>query len=117
MIDPQKALEQLLGGGSLEDTLYPPTSRYHGIPIASTETADGRKVVYLKRRFPPPPERFSAVRAHTVVEGDRLDNLAAKHLGDPEAFWRIADVNGADRPDELTEEAGRRLVVAFHEEF
>jgi len=32
---------------------------------------------------------------------DRLDRLAATHLGDPIQFWRIADGNGAQVPSEL----------------
>ena len=117
MKDPQKALEELLAGGSLEQTLYPPSSRYHGVPAAEKETPDGRKVVYLRRRRPPQPDRFDILRRHAVEQGDRLDNLAAEYLGDPEAFWRIADANGADRPDELTEDPGRRIAVSFQEDF
>jgi hypothetical protein len=30
-----------------------------------------------------------------VVEGDRLDNLAARFLGDPLLCWMICDANGA----------------------
>lgn len=48
-------------------------------------------------------------------EGERLDQVAAKYLGDPEAFWRIADANGAMRPQALTETAGRRLRITLPE--
>lgn len=30
---------------------------------------------------------------YTVVEGDRIDIIASKLLGDPELWWMIADVN------------------------
>ena len=91
------------------------TSRYYGIATAKLETADGRSIVYLRRRFVPSPERFALLQEHTVTEGDRLDNLAAQYLGDPEQFWRICDANGAMRPEELTETVGRRLRITLPE--
>lgn len=30
---------------------------------------------------------------YTVVEGDRIDQLAAMYLGDPELWWVIAEAN------------------------
>jgi hypothetical protein len=72
-------------------------------------------VVYLSRRFVPSPERFSQLQEHVVVEGDRLDNLAAHYIGDPEQFWRAADANNAMRPEALTEEIGRRLRITLPE--
>lgn len=95
--------------------MFPFTSRYFGIPTARLETAEGKRVAYLRRRFVPPPERFDLLLEHTVSEGDRLDNIAAQHLGDPEQFWRVCDANGAVRPEELTEQAGRRLRITLPE--
>jgi hypothetical protein len=91
------------------------TSRYYNTPTLQLETADGRAIVYLRRHFVPPPERFALLQEHTVTEGDRMDNLAAQYLGDPEQFWRICDANGAMRPDELTETIGRRLRITLPE--
>jgi len=91
------------------------TSRYYHIPTLQLETADERTIVYLRRRFVPPPERFALLQEHTVTEGDRMDNLAAQYLGDPEQFWRICDANGAIRPEELTETIGRRLRITWPE--
>lgn len=87
---------------------FPPNSRYHGVPT-KTLTEANKSIVYLARRFVPPPESFSLLREHVVVEGDRLDNLAARYLGDPELFWRVADANNAMRAEALVEEVGRRL--------
>lgn len=95
--------------------LFPPTSRYHNIGTATLQTPGGRTVIYLKRRFLPPPERFSLLQEHLVVQGDRLDNITARYLGDAEQFWRVGDANGAMRPDELTEEIGRRLRITLPE--
>jgi hypothetical protein len=95
--------------------LFPPTSRYHLIETATFETSDGRTVRYLRRRFVPPSNRFTLLQEHAVVQGDRLDNLTARYLGDPEQFWRLCDANAAMRPDELTEEIGKRLRITLPE--
>lgn len=94
---------------------FPPTSRYYGIPTATLTTAARRTIVYLQRRFLPPPERFALLQEHIVVEGERLDNITAKYLSDPEAFWRVADANRAMRPDALTDPPGRRLRITLPE--
>jgi hypothetical protein len=94
---------------------FPPTSRYYNIETATLETKDSRTLIYIRRRFVPPPEHFSLLQEHLVVQGDRLDNITARYLGDPEQFWRVCDANGAMRPDELTEEIGRRLRITLPE--
>jgi hypothetical protein len=95
--------------------MFPPTSRYANIEIAQLDLGRGRTVNYLRRRFVPPMDRFVPVLEHVVVEGDRLDNITARYLGDPEQFWRVADANGAMRPDELTERPGRQLRITLPE--
>ena len=47
----------------------------------------------------------------TVTEGDRLDLITARTLGDPEQFWQICDANNAMNPVDLTAELGRSLVI------
>jgi len=111
MSDPLQALLQ----GPAKPNLFPPNSRYSGIDTATLTGADGKKLVYLRRRFIPPPERFALLQEYTVVEGDRLDNLAAKYVGDPERFWQICDANAAMRPEELTEITGRILRITLPE--
>jgi len=95
--------------------MFPITSRYYNIERVEQETPDGRKIVYLRRRFVPPPERFDLLQEHSVAEGDRVDNIAAAYLGDPEQFWRLCDANNAIRPDELTDEVGRKLRITLPE--
>lgn len=92
---------------------FPPTSRYYGFETLEIELTDGVTIVYLKRRLLPQPESLALLEEHTVTEGERLDNITAQHLGDPEQFWRVADANGAMRPDELTAEVGRRLRITL----
>ena len=94
---------------------FPPTSRYYGIDTVTLKTSEGRTVVYLRRRFLPPADRFALLLTHVVSEHERLDNIAAKYMDDPEAFWRIADANSAMRPEELTETIGRRLRITLPE--
>jgi hypothetical protein len=92
---------------------FPPTSRYYAIETATLETAGGRTFIYVRRRFVPSAEHLSVLQEHLLVEGDRLDNVTARYLGDPEQFWRVCDSNGAMRPDELTETVGRRLRITL----
>jgi hypothetical protein len=93
--------------------LFPSNSRYQNVEIAKFTRPDGSEVVYLRRRFVPTPEGFALLQEHVVTEGERLDNLTARYLGDPEQFWRVCDANRAMRPDALTEEVGRRLRISF----
>jgi hypothetical protein len=94
---------------------FPPNSRYHGLAIREFEAPDGEIIVHLERRFVPSPERFSILLEHAVVQGDRLDNITARYIGDPEQYWRVCDANAAMRPDELTEDVGRRLRITLPE--
>ena len=63
--------------------LFTITSRYYPVETTQLTTADGKTVVYLKRRRMPQPEEFVTLQEHRVIEGDRLDNITAKYLGDP----------------------------------
>ena len=94
---------------------FPPTSRYYVIETSTVETAVGLTIIYLRRRFVPSPERFELLEEHVVTQGERMDNITAQHLGDPEQFWRVCDANGAMQPDELTEVVGRRLRITLPE--
>jgi hypothetical protein len=113
MSDPSLALQALLQPGGLIASLFPANSRYQGVDTATLTTSDGRVVAYVRRRFIPPPTQFKLLQEHTVVQGERLDNITAKYLGDPEQFWRIADANGAMRPEELTEIVGSTLRITL----
>jgi hypothetical protein len=93
----------------------PSTSRYYNFETATLETPDGRTIIFLKRRFVPQPESFSLLQEYVVSGGDRLDNVTARFLGDPEQFWRVCDANRAMRPDKLTEIIGRRLRITLPE--
>lgn len=107
------AMQNLLQPDALKINLFPVTSRYYGLDTGILQTPTGKKIAYLRRRFVPPPEKFELLQEHTVTEGERLDNITALYLGDPEQFWRVADANNAMHPSELTEEIGRKLRITL----
>ncbi|MDQ3279908.1 MAG: LysM domain-containing protein [Acidobacteriota bacterium] len=106
-------LQKLLEGPPLEATAFPQNSRYSGLGTLQIESPDGTKIVYLKRRFVPRPEQFVVVGVHLVSEGERLDNITARYLGDPELFWRLADANRVLDPDELTDAIGAEILITL----
>jgi hypothetical protein len=95
--------------------MFSQTSRYFAVPTTRLTDPTGRTIVHLRRRFVPPPERFATLLEHTVSQSDRLDNITAQYLGDPEQFWRIADANNAMQPDELVQTTGRKLRITLPE--
>ena len=91
---------------------FPPTSRYYNIPTLTFNAPNG-PVSYLDRRFLPSPDVFALLQTYTVSQGDRLDLVSYKFLGDPQAFWRSADANAAMRPDDLTATPGSTLRITL----
>jgi len=87
------------------------TSRYYGLETRTMSTPDGRVVRYLTRRFLPQGERLPLLVEVTVTQGDRLDLIAVRTLGDAEQAWRICDANNAMHPGDLLSEMGRVLRV------
>jgi hypothetical protein len=95
--------------------MFDPTSRYAPIETATATMPDGRVVVYKRRRFLPQGRAALLLAEAPVGPADRLDLIAARSLGDPEAFWRICDANDAMNPTDLESPAGRRLRVPMPE--
>ncbi len=87
------------------------TSRYFNLETVRLTLPDGREAVYKRRRFLPQGSTRPLLAEVAVSQGDRLDLITARTLGDPEHFWRVADANDAMSPFELTAEAGRVLRV------
>lgn len=104
-------LQSLLQPLGLANTAYPPTSRYNGIATATITLAHGRSVSYLTRRIVPQPDTFGTQQIVTIQDGDRIDRLAAQYLGDPLAYWRLCDANGALQPEELTGTPGSTISI------
>lgn len=80
--------------------MFSKKSRYRDLPILETRDEQGRSVRYAARRFLPAPSRETGDHA-VITQADRLDLVAARHLGDPELFYRICDENEVLHPDEL----------------
>jgi hypothetical protein len=97
--------------------MFQPTSRYHDVETVKMTVRNSRGepriVSYKRRRFVPSGATMTTLAEHTVAQGDRLDNLAARYVGDPEQFWRICDANNVLRPEELTEEVGRAVRIGL----
>jgi len=66
-------------------------------------------VVYKRRRMPPPGSSIPAQAITAVKQSDRLDLIAARTLGDPLLFWRIADANDAMNPFDLLTRRSLRI--------
>ena len=110
---PTDPVQALLAQTSLKTTLFTATSRYYGLDTETLVTKDGRSIVYIVRRFVPPPESFQLLQEHTVTQGERPDNIAARYFGDPELFWRLCDANLAMRPEDLVANPGRKLRITL----
>jgi hypothetical protein len=97
--------------------MFQPTSRYHDVETVKMTVRNSRGepriVSYKRRRFVPSGATMTTLAEHTVAQGDRLDNLAARYVGDPEQFWRICDANNVLRPEELTAEVGRAVRIGL----
>jgi hypothetical protein len=90
--------------------MFEHTSRYYALDDASHTTANGRIITYKRRRFLPDGKNMPLLVEVTVTQGDRLDLITARTLGDPEQFWRICDANNTIDPSDLIE-PGRILRI------
>ena len=106
-----KAIQSMVLGAAGTGAPTNPISRYYGAAVRFFTRADGVQVAYLKRRIVPQPDIYTSLQNYVVVDGDRLDNLAFKYLGDSLLYWMICDANGASDPDELTTEVGRTILI------
>ena len=95
--------------------MFDSTSRYYPLETAFTFTPDGREVAYKRRRFVPPAPTTSPLIEHAVKQGERLDYITARYLGNPELFWQLCDVNNAMHPDELVSELGHKIRITLLE--
>jgi hypothetical protein len=95
--------------------MFDPTSRYYAIETVTMDVSDNdgalRRIAYKKRRFIPSAEGTQTLVEHTITQGERLDNVTARYLGDPTQFWRVCDANNVLSPDEL-EETGTVVRIA-----
>jgi hypothetical protein len=86
--------------------VFGPTSRYV-LHASVTQAIDrkGRLVACVTPARIPPAANLGIHRRH---DGQRLDHLAERYLGDPTAFWRIARHNDAMTVEQV---AGQPLIA------
>ena len=106
-------LEALIQLGVVPTVTFPADSRYYGTGTLTYVTPAGETIAYLARRIVPQPgvPNFATIATHSVKQGDRLDLIAAKYLGDPLISWLICDANGAIEPVDLVATIGRVLDI------
>lgn len=107
-IDP---VQMLIDAGAIPSSPFSEASRYRGVPLATVTRADGTPQAYVRRRFVPAQREIPVAAALTVGGGERPDLLAHRHYGQTLLYWRIADGNAVIDPFELTDTAGRRVLL------
>lgn len=90
---------------------FPPSSRYHHVPVHERTLPDGTVVRYLARRVLPPVERHVPLEMRRLDGTERPDTVAADSYGDPALWWRIVDASGEAEPADLTRTEGRLILV------
>ena len=92
------------------------TSRYFTLPTATAtiHNSDGtqRDVRYVQQRIIPQQNASPTIVEHTVTQGERVDNITARYLGDPLLFWQLCDTNNVLSPEDL-ERVGTVLKVTM----
>ena len=78
--------------------MFFPGSRYLQLGTYAATRRDGTTVTVTRL---PLPVRVRLAGYHRRMVGERLDLVAARHLKDATAFWRLCDENDAVSPDAL----------------
>jgi hypothetical protein len=73
--------------------MFASKSRYAKLATYTVKLPDGR--VVTATRLWVSPVQLPLAGYHQRVQGDRLDNLAARYLQDPTLFWKLCDANGS----------------------
>jgi hypothetical protein len=112
-------VQMLIDAGAIAQHPFDEHSRYRQVAIAllpapaqsPTSGAPGAPVPYLRRRFIAQPSDIARAAHATVGASERPDLLAARTLGEPLAYWRVADANGVFDPNTLTDTPGARVAI------
>jgi hypothetical protein len=91
--------------------MFDPTSRYYNLQITTIDVPGGATISYVRRRILPRGDQLPLLAQTTVAQSERIDTIANRTLGDPQAYWRIADANDAMDPAALTAVPGVVLNV------
>ncbi len=82
--------------------MFSDKSRYKSTETYQVTDARGRTVTVVGT---PAPLSVSVLGYHRLLQGQRLDHMAYKYLGDATAFWKIAETNGVMMAEALTEKS------------
>lgn len=112
-------VQMLIDAGAIPQNPFDENSRYRKVAIALLPAppaslsggAAPAPVPYLRRRFIAQPSDIALAAYATVGASERPDLLATRTLGEPLAYWRLADANGVTDPNTLTETPGARVAV------
>ena len=80
--------------------MFDSKSRYADLDTYAVTDRRGRTVAVVP--VPEPPGETS-MGIHIMKQGQRLDHLAHKYLGDAAGFWRICELNDVMQAEALSE--------------
>jgi hypothetical protein len=105
-------VQLLIDAGAIPSAPFDAASRYSGVPLKLHQPrASQPGVAFVGRRFIAAASSIGVAARFVVTGSDRPDTVAAKTLGEPLLYWRIADANAALDPSELTDTLGRSIVI------
>ncbi|MGW0591318.1 hypothetical protein [Streptosporangium sp. NPDC002607] len=85
-----------------------PGSRYAATEVVEVADPDGtRRRTLVTRRVP----RTPGVLEYVVLDGERLDHLAARFYSDPQKYWLILDANPEELDPFRLMRPGRRIRI------
>lgn len=80
--------------------MFDPKSRYAKAELYHVTDRRGRIVQVVTALEAPDPV---VIGFHLLLQGQRIDHLAKKYLGDDAGFWRICEANGVMQAEMLSE--------------
>ena len=88
-----------------------PDSRYRDNEDRMLDRPDSGQVVYRERRLLPAPADHLITQSVERDVEERLDQLADRTLGAPDAYWQLCDANGVMNPREITQRPRNIVLV------
>lgn len=109
MTDP---IQLLIDAGAIPAQPFDENSRYRDAGIALFQPGpEAPPMPYVKRRFIAQRRDIPIAAEVMIHAGDRPDLLAARVLGEPLLYWRVADANAVLDAAELTDTPGAHVLV------